>query len=97
MVYFNRFFLTIALFPLLGCCNLVIVNFGIGNKTAASHLAPAIDREAYCLALSQRVFRVKQRSAETEISPVEMRDICEQLLVDQRSQAAAKRKKPPPT
>jgi hypothetical protein len=47
--------LAIAALHLTGCYNLVIVNVGVGNKSAAASAAP-FDLEAYCAALTGQPF-----------------------------------------
>jgi len=50
--------LAIAALHLTGCYNLVVVNVGVGNKSAAASAAP-FDLEAYCAALTGQPVTIK--------------------------------------
>lgn len=56
---------TIAALLLTGCYNLVVINLGVGNKTAAALAAP-IDIEAFCAALQNRAITLNTRKTDLD-------------------------------
>jgi hypothetical protein len=54
-----KVFVSIALLPLTGCYNLLIVNVGVGNKAAAA-LSAQMTPEAFCAALATPTFEFRR-------------------------------------
>jgi len=78
------------LVPLTGCPvhTLVVVNFGIGNKSATAFAAP-FDINAYCAALTRQGYIVKLKKGvvqNTEVKPDDSDKICREVWLEQLQQ-----------
>jgi hypothetical protein len=89
--------IAVVTLPLTGCPvhTLVVVQFGIANKTAAALSAP-FDINAFCAALTRQGYIVKQQKGrsgdQTEISPDQTEKICREVWLE-RMQEEQKGKK----
>lgn len=83
--------LSLSLLLLTGCThNLIVVNWGIGNKTAAA-MAPDFTPEAYCMALISPNISFKKLPPTLT---TEQHEYCEDVLLaaSMRKQKASKEK-----
>jgi hypothetical protein len=73
----NKKIALVFLLPLTGCYNIVVINVGVGNKSAAAIAAP-FDLEAYCAALANHSLHLDMGAGQPKFEQ-ESERLCESV------------------